>query len=239
MRYTAIETQNYELIPESSANGNGSITTVEEPGSPSKRAGMSDRPLDGVNMHVEINDDIGDWCFVLPIQKRDKDGAFLDKTVLEDGTTVNWAEVIKDPRGQAELCFRRLPRKYPDHEGLENYEKNLEKFIIDHVQVDTPMTRLEYHEIITGMIVKLLTCSQFGAVLTVTRSVDQDEIFLAIKLHDAVLPMTAEFYNYNTEMKPITDELARDVYKASGAGFYSSPEMQPMDKVVTGDSSPI
>merc|ERR1719201_2257309 len=88
------------------------------------------------------------------------------------------------------------------------------------------LNRAEFHEIMIEMIVKLFTCTQFGAVVTTTKSVDRDEIFLTVKLHKSVLPMTAEFYNYNTEMQPVTPELANAVYTASGAGFYSSPEMQ-------------
>ena len=51
-----------------------------------------------------------------------------------------------------------------------------------------------------------------------------------MKLHEDVIPMTAEFYNYKAELQPVTKEVAKDVYMSSGAGFYTSPELAKLDE---------
>jgi hypothetical protein len=232
----------------------GAAVAPAEPTSHSSRPlkkGHSD-PLDGVSIEVEVNDDIGDYCFVIPAQKRIKDltpdqqkkyyedmkargvdpssgseNNFADKTILEDGKVIDWTEMIHKPQLKAYKCFRRLPRQYPNNKGLENYEDNLYQFISDYVPHES-ITRVKYHEVMLEMVKELLTCSQFGAVLTSTRSIDLDEIFIAVKLHDDAIPLTAEFYNYNTPIFQITEPLALEVYKASGAGFYTSPENSAM-----------
>jgi hypothetical protein len=125
-----------------------------------------------------------------------------------------WAEEYTNPRGMIEKVIANYPRDDPDKgskKGTEIKDKIKAKF------PENKMTKKAYFEEAMNIIInEIITCDQFGAAVKLKVSVDEDEVFVGIRLIEEVLPMTAERWGYKMKVKQ--DLLGPDAPKCTADG---------------------
>jgi hypothetical protein len=129
---------------------------------------------------------MGDVCLVFKLKGSDPDE--------------EWNKTLKEPRKMIEATINNYPR---DPVGKKIKGEINTKF------PENEMTKKAYFEEAMKIYMSIMSCNQFGAEIKSKVSVDEDEVFVGIKLVDKILPMTAEAFGYRMKVKEsLLDESA-------------------------------